>query len=477
MSSVQSALDISASPDDWHREAVVYQIFVDRFARGNQRATIPDQVAWGTRPTRSNFMGGDLAGITHKLDYIASLGANVICLTPIFASNSNHRYNTHDYYRIDPGVGDLRAFRRLLSEAHQRGIRVLLDGTFNHCGSGFFPFVDVVSMGPNSPYKDWFYIEGFPLFDNSNRRYAAWQDVAELPELNLAHPETQKYFLEVAVHWTRQGIDGWRLDAVRHVRHRPFWNALRDAIRAVRPDAYLLAEIWEDAQPWLETEAFDGATNYPLREILFDFVVHRSLTASQFARRVQRRLQKVSWQTTLGMLNLLGSHDTERLWSTTGRDTNSTKLLMLLQFVLPGIPAIYYGDELGMGGGQDPDNRRAMPWHSTGRRTDLQDHIRKLATLRKTHEALQSGNWQTLWNDDKQRVCAFLRQAPGDFAIIVINGGEQALSCSIPLPQSRWLSAGHRVDCVGDVSHELRDHELTVKDLPARSGAVFVPSD
>lgn len=421
-------------------------------------------------------MGGDLAGITQKLDYITSLGANVVCLTPIFLSCSNHRYDTHDYYRIDPRAGDLQTFRQLLTEAHRRGIRVLLDGTFNHCGSGFFPFVDVVEKGADSVYKDWFYIDGFPLFANGVRRYAAWQDVAELPELHLAHPQAQSYFLNVAKYWTRWGVDGWRLDAVRHVRHRPFWRALRNAVRRVRPDAYLLAEIWEDPQPWLERGDFDGATNYPLREELFDFVVHRTLTASQFALRVERRLRRSSWQTTLGMLNLLGSHDTERLWSATGGNIRDTKLLVLLQFVFPGIPAIYYGDEVGMEGGEDPDNRRAMIWDASRWNTELQDYIRRLSALRRTREALQSGDWQTLWIDDQRRAGAFLRHTTRDFALIVINGAEQALSCSFPLPSRGDHFFNPIADGLGGTAGTQRNGKLHVTDLAARSGAIFVPT-
>ncbi len=418
-------------------------------------------------------MGGDLAGIIQKLDYIRWLGANVVCLTPIFLSRSNHRYNTRDYYSIDPRAGDLGTFRRLLSEAHRRGIRVILDGTFNHCGRDFFPFTDVVQKSEGSVYRDWFYVDGFPLFIGGKHRYAAWQDVADLPELRLAHPQTQRYFLDVATYWTRWGVDGWRLDAVRHVRHRPFWRALRDAVRRVRPDAYLLAEIWEDAQPWLDRGDFSGATNYPLREVLFEFVVHHRLAASQFARSIERQLQRVPWQTTLGMLNLLGSHDTPRLWNATGGDVDTIKLLALLQFVIPGVPAIYYGDEVGMEGGEDPDNRRAMIWDSSLWNTELQSHMRCLSALRRSREALKAGDWRCLWSDDQRQAVAFLRRTRCDIAVIVINGGKQALDCSLPLP----LRGNHLpfADALGAAEATQRNGNLQVRQVAARGGAIFVP--
>jgi neopullulanase len=285
-------------------------------------------------------MGGDLPGIRQRLGYLEDLGVNLLILSPVFLAASNHRYDTYDYYRVDPRLGTLDDLRALVAESHRRGMRVLLDGVFNHCGRGFFPFFDVMENGEASAWSEWFRVEGHPVDAYGAARYGSWQGVAALPELNLAHPPARDYLLRVAEFWTRHGIDGWRLDAVPHVRERDFWRELRDAVRSVNPEAYLLAEIWEDAEPWLAPGYFDGATHYPFRELVVQLVRRRPLRPTALAGRFADLVRRQTWPRALGMCNLLGSHDTPRLLTLARGDAARVELALLLLFFFPGVPAL-----------------------------------------------------------------------------------------------------------------------------------------
>ena len=346
-------------PASWLRDAVLYEIFVDRFANGDPRLDPPNVAPWGSTPLRDGFMGGDLAGITGRLDYLADLGVTLLYLTPIFLASSSDRYNTYDYFTIDPRLGSLDDFTRLVRSAHDRGMRVLLDGVFNHCGRGFFPFFDVMENGAASAWAGWFHLHGFPVDAYGACRFEGWLGSAEVPEINLANADARAYILRVAAYWTSQGIDGWRLDAVTHVRHRAFWTELREAVRRINPEAYLLAEIWGDPTPWMGDD-FDGATNYDFREAVIDFLFSRSVTASAFAARLQASLARHEPHTALALCNVIGSHDTPRIWTLAGGDERLVRAALVLLVAFPGVPSIYYGDEAGLAGGADPDNRRAM---------------------------------------------------------------------------------------------------------------------
>ncbi len=459
----------------WLQKAVIYQIFVDRFDRRGRFGN-PDTLAvWGSKPNRNDQMGGDLDGIIHRLDYLQDLGVNLLCLTPIFLAATNHRYDTYDYYQLDPRIGDLPTFRKLLREAHRRDIRIVLDGVFNHCGRGFFPFFDVMENGAHSSYRDWFYPDGFPLRAYGKHRYAAWQNCAALPEFNLSNPEARGYLLEVARYWTRQGVDGWRLDAVRHARDKTFWKDLKDAIRGENPEAYLLAEIWEESDEWISGGDFDGATNYPLREILFDFIVHRTTSISEFLRRLQRRLTAQPWPVTLAMSNLLGSHDTPRLWTATGGNPAVIKLLHLLQFTLPGIPALYYGDECGLRGGRDPDNRRAMCWNQQGAQAQLVPTIKILIEARRSHPALQCGTWHPLLVNDANRIMGYSRSADAGDVLVMINAGTDTGSATIELQKASIPQPCRFKDLLSGQTFESVADALVVESIQPMSGLLLVP--
>ncbi|MCS6949257.1 MAG: alpha-amylase family glycosyl hydrolase, partial [bacterium] len=212
---------------DWVKHAVFYQIFPDRFANGDPSNDPANVQPWGTPPTYYNFMGGDLQGILQKLDYLQELGVTAVYLNPIFQSTSNHRYNTYDYYRIDPKLGTLEDFHALLGEMHRRGMRLILDGVFNHCGRGFYPFHDVVENGSHSPYVQWFHIREFPIHPYDGRKkanYESWWGIRSLPKFNTDHPPVRQFLLGVARHWIEQGADGWRLDVPNEIDDDEFWR-------------------------------------------------------------------------------------------------------------------------------------------------------------------------------------------------------------------------------------------------------------
>ena len=464
----------AADPPGWIREAVAYEIFVDRFANGDPSLDPANVDPFGSPPTKTGFMGGDLRGITDRLGYLEELGVNLVLLTPIFMSSSNHRYNTYDYYRIDPRLGTIEDFRRLVGEAHHRGIRVLLDGVFNHCGRGFFPFFDVMENGAASEWSEWFYINGFPVDAYGAHRFRAWQDAPALPEYNLANRRAREYLLRVAEFWTREGIDGWRLDAVLHVRHREFWSELREVVRRANPAAYLLAEIWEDPKPWLDAGYFDGATNYRLRELVLEFVLEESIDASDFAGRLEDLVTRQPWPIALGMCNLVASHDTPRIRTLARGNRARVKLALFLQFFFPGIPAIYYGDEIGLEGGQDPDNRRAMEWDPASWDQDLRRFVRELAACRRALRPLQSGTWQTVVADDGKRLCVFMRRSGAEVALLVIGNGEREESVSLDCRALDLSEAGSFADRLSGRVLLAEDGVLRIDRLPPHSGALLV---
>lgn len=463
-----------ADPAGWFRDAVAYQIFVDRFANGDPGLDPVNVVPWGSQPSKTGFMGGDLRGITNRLDYLVGLGVNLILLTPIFISSSNHRYNTYDYYKIDPRLGTIEDLRRLIGEAHRRGMRVLFDGVFNHCGRGFFPFFDVMENGAASEWREWFYINGFPVEAYGTHRFLAWQNTPALPEFNLANRCVREYLLRVVEFWTREGIDGWRLDAVLHVRHGEFWRELRELVLHINPAAYLLAEIWEDPKLWLDAGYFDGATNYQFRELVLKFVLEESISASDFAGRLDELVTRQPWPIALGMCNLVGSHDTPRIRTLARGNRARVKLALLLQFFFPGIPAIYYGDEIGLEGGQDPDNRRAMEWDPTRWDQDLRLFVRELTACRHTLRPLRSGAWQTIIADDHKRLCVFMRHCGAEIALLVIGNGEREESISLDCRAFDFAGADQFVDRLSGKVLATEDGALRIDRLPPHSGALLV---
>ncbi len=397
-----------ATPD-WVRDAVFYQVFPDRFAKSERLAKPRHLEAWDSPPTLHGYKGGDLLGVCERLDYLAELGITALYLNPIFQSASNHRYHTHDYLRVDPLLGGDAAFFELLARAHERGLKVVIDGVFNHASRGFLQFNDILENGPASAYLDWFHVNRFPLhaYGGGDLGYAAWWGIPALPKFNTATPAVREYLLGVAEYWLRAGADGWRLDVPNEIDDPGFWREFRSRCRDVDPEAYLVGEIWHGAEEWLQGDRFDGVMNYPLTRAIFGLVAaglaeHElvksglgaiaRLDAGGFVASVQQLLERYREEAVFGQLNLLGSHDTPRLATSLCGDERAVRQALLALFALPGAPCVYYGDEIGLTGGHDPHCRQAMPWsYPEGWDHELKDYVSSLARARAGQAALRRG--------------------------------------------------------------------------------------
>ena len=375
----------------WVKDAIFYQIFPDRFCRSERYHAAGKFVPWGTKPTRENMFGGNLAGIESKLTYIKSLGANAIYLCPIFKSNSNHRYHTVDYFEIDPVLGTLADFDRLVEKAHRLGLRVILDGVFNHCSRGFFQFNSLMELGPDSPYVDWFHVKGWPLNAYSGKpNYECWWNYPALPKFNTDCTEVREYLFKVAEYWTKRGIDGWRLDVPNEIDDDSFWQEFRRRVKRINRDAYIVGEIWDNPERWLQGDQFDGVMNYPFRRAVMDYLFERKGSADEFLQRLCDAFPVNRFGV---QMNLLGSHDTTRIASQPRTSLDRIKLAYALMFFLPGAPCIYYGDEIGMEGGKDPDCRRTFPWDELAARKaqPIYKFIRSLTRMRLENPVLRDG--------------------------------------------------------------------------------------
>lgn len=383
----------------WTKDAIFYQIFPDRFCRSERYKAIGKFVPWDSKPTRENMFGGNLAGIIDKLEYIASLGVNAIYLCPIFKSNSNHRYHTVDYFEIDPVLGTLKDFDRLVKKAHKLGLRVILDGVFNHCSRGFFQFNSLMELGKNSPYVDWFHVHGWPLHAYSGKpNYDCWWGFPALPKFNTDNPDVREYLFSVGEYWMKRGIDGWRLDVPNEIDDDSFWQEFRRRIKAINPEAYIVGEIWDEPSRWLKGDQFDGVMNYPLRRAVLAYLFdEKPINLAEFAKRLREAFPAGRFGVPM---NLLGSHDTIRLASLPCSNLQRVKLALAILFFLPGAPCIYYGDEIGMEGGKDPDNRRTFPWNmlSDGRRSPVFRFLNELITLRNEERVLRDGKLEVAYS-------------------------------------------------------------------------------
>lgn len=415
---------------DWVPDAVFYQIFPERFCNGDPSNDPPGTEAWGGVPTRENFFGGDLAGITQKLDYIKDLGCNALYLNPIFKAGTNHKYDTHDYFRIDPAFGDDAAFDALIREAHTKGIRVVLDGVFNHCGDGFGPFQDVKEKGAASRYRDWFTVYGLPVHAEPHPNYATCGGAHYLPRLNTQNPEVEAFVHKVALYWLARGIDGWRLDVPYEI-HTDFWRRFREVVKASYPDAYLVAEEWRDPSAFLQGDTFDGVTHYLLRGAAFDFLLTNALTGDAFLRALENLHDRLPTGSACGMLTLLGGHDTQRILTACQGDVESALLLYTFLLTMPGAPLIYYGDENGMLGENDPDCRQTMVWEPEAWNQDVRSLLKKLVELRHGSTALRRGNVELAFSND--RIACYYRTWEAQRELIVLNNSRAARKISIPV--------------------------------------------
>lgn len=472
---------------DWVQDAVFYQIFPDRFARSG-RVTGLNLQPWGDPPHFHRYMGGDLWGVIEKLDVLRNLGVNALYFCPVFQSASNHRYHTHDYYQVDPMLGGNEALRHLLDEAHARGMRVVLDGVFNHASRGFFQFNDLLEQGEASAYRDWFHVQGWPLQPYDDTRpanYAAWWDNRALPKFNTTHPAVREFLWDVAEYWIRFGIDGWRLDVPNEIDDDSFWEEFRRRVKRLNPDAYIVGEIWGDAHRWLQGDQFDAVMNYHFTRPCLAFFGARTLnhemnersgmgrvdpmSAEAFAARMTEVTQMYHPEIVRAQLNLLDSHDTARYLSAVGGDATAHRLALTFQFTYPGAPCLYYGDEIGLPGGPDPDCRRAFPWDESVWDHATRNHVRTLAAARHASPALQRGDFTVTHAQGEGLV--FTRPHASGTAVIAMNCAHEAADLPAPDLHMPGGEAGTYTDVLSGQTFDLSGGVVRV---PARGSVVLL---
>jgi len=492
---------------EWVKDAVFYQIFPDRFAKSsriNREGLKLEE--WHSNPTPHGFKGGDLFGVLERLDYLKELGITAIYFNPIFSSASNHRYHTYDYYNVDPLLGGNAALRELLDESHKRGIRVVLDGVFNHASRGFWQFHHVLENGAGSPYVDWFHYDEDRLYgrkpwgaypDTKELKelqsgvgslkaigYQAWWNLPALPKLNTNTPAVRHFIFEVAEFWLKFGIDGWRLDVPAEIDDDAFWVEFRKRVKAINPDAYIVGEIWHESKRWLQGDQFDAVMNYPVTAAELGFLCGehldipetskaggyrnqiKNLSSEEFAHAIDTILGWYDPEITHAQMNLLDSHDTPRFLTCASGDLDSLKLAYLFMFSYPGAPCIYYGDEIGMDGKQDPDCRKSFIWDESSWNKHLLDYVKTLTHLRHSNKALRRGTFHKLYASDG--AYSFARKFESENLVIALNASNSKLI--VPIPTE---SIGTSPKLIWGQTSLSKDGENTLLQIDARSGVIL----
>lgn len=427
------------TPPAWVKDAVFYQIFPERFANGDPSINPKDTLPWGEKPEWFNFFGGDLQGIIDHLDHLTELGINAIYMTPIFKATTNHKYDTEDYMELDPHFGDKETLKKLINTCHDKGIRVMFDAVFNHSGKTFAPFVDVQEKGEKSKYKDWFHVRKFPLaVEDGIPTYDTFDFEPLMPKLNTENPEVKEYLLNVARYWVEEfGIDGWRLDVADEVDHH-FWREFRQTVKSINPDVYILGEIWHESSPWLQGDQFDAVMNYPFKNAVTDFFVEDTTDALTFAHAIGTQMSRYPRQVTEVSFNLLDSHDTARALTLAKGNKDRLKLAVTFQMTYSGTPCIYYGDEFGMEGDNDPDCRRCMVWDEKDQDLELFAFYQQLISLRKQYPALRQGIFKFLHAKKGNNGLIYERSDDEDTFVIAMNSSSEPVTVSIDVETSKW---------------------------------------
>ena len=424
---------------DWVHDAVVYNIFPDSFADGKRHMSDQSGTAdWLGNECRS-LHGGTVNGIRENLDYIRTLGCNCIYLNPIFAASSYHKYDTLDYFHVDPTRGTDEDFRLLVQEAHAMGIRVIIDGVFNHlCWRHPF-FQNVLEKGTASAYYDWFYeLPEKPVYPGlgGEADYLCFAYVPEMPKTNTANPTVRDYFCRVGAHWVRDfDVDGWRLDVANEVDDA-FLRAFRDAVKREKPDALVIGEVWENAFHYFNGNMLDSAMNYDFRRFCKQFMAERRIDAEEFDLRVSDLIMRCKKQGLAAQLNLLDSHDVSRFLTVCNGDRDRMELAIVFQMSFVGMPSIFYGDEKGLMGLSEPEYRQAMDF---GREDALEDVYRRLIRLRQEQPALQRGEFHTVKAEGS--LYCYERTLDTQTVRITMNAGAGALpvkAAGTPLLQKSY---------------------------------------
>ncbi|MBN9655937.1 alpha-glycosidase [Halobacillus sp. GSS1] len=422
-----NSIDVFQAPS-WVKDTIWYQIFPERFANGDSSLDPEGTLAWGsTKPTPTNFFGGDFQGVIDHLDHLEKLGINGIYFTPIFKAHSNHKYDTIDYMEIDPQFGDKETFRKLVKACHERGIRVMLDAVFNHSGYYFEPFQDVLKNGIDSEYADWFHLREDKVVTEPLPNYDTFAYVSSMPKLNTENPEVKDYLLKVARYWIEEfDIDGWRLDVANEVDHA-FWREFRETVKEAKADAYILGEIWHDSMPWLQGDQFDAVMNYPFTNAVIDFFAKKKIGMEQFKNVLSYVQHMYPVSVNEVAFNLLDSHDTPRVLTYADGDKRAAQLMYLFQLSYEGTPCIYYGDEIGMTGGEDPGCRKCMIWDEENQDEELFAFIQKLIRLRKSEPAF-GNDGRFSFVDYGKNLLAYEKHSDEQSLLFLINPTSDSIS-------------------------------------------------
>lgn len=408
---------------DWAKNAVIYQIFPTRFATTEN---VPDKLWYKAPIAWNDDLKGNLRGIIEHIPYLKELGVDVIYMTPIFRSNTSHKYDTIDYYAVDPSLGDENDLHELVDKAHANGMRVMLDGVFNHTSPDFFAFKDIKKNGKKSEYYDWYYLDSDDISFGSRTEKPSYQSfayVGMMPKLNLSNPETADYVTGVACHYIKEfGIDGWRLDVADEIGHS-FWKKFRKAVKAVNPDALLVGEVWHFSPDFLQGDEWDSVMNYAFYKNIGEMICEGHITPSGFLSQ-QGFLNGEYHSAVLPVLwNLIDSHDTSRFLYRAGGDKRKLALAAAFQMLTPGTPFIYYGDEVAMTGGDDPDNRRGMLWDESKQDKDMYHWYQRLTYFRHTINALTQGDYLRVDADDEKGLLEY-HLSSGEVLIFHTSDGD-----------------------------------------------------
>ena len=403
----------------WAANKVVYQIFPSRYA-----ASQPvDKELWYKAPiTFTDNLHGDIRGIIDHLDYIRDLGIDVIYLTPIFKSDSSHKYDTIDYYQIDPSFGTAEDLRELVQKAHQYGMKVVLDAVFNHTGRDFFAFKDILENKEKSKYLDWYFIDKFPLDTEPGQapNFKCFGYYGGMPKLNLKNPEVEKYVTDVACYWLKEcDIDGWRMDVGDEISHY-FWKHFRRAVKAVKKDALIIGEIWHYAGDFLEGDEWDTVMNYPFYLNLIDLLADEKIDVSRFIQNLGYMKGRLNKKCYPLMWNLIDSHDTARFLHLCN-NKQKQHLAAAFQLLMPGMPMIYYGDELAMPGANDPDCRRGMYWDEEYRDNEMLEWYKRLIQVRRTHACIVEGELAEIITRDEDGTIVLIRKNTEETVALIFN--------------------------------------------------------
>ncbi len=401
----------------WAEGRIGYQIFLDRFYRSEDREESSKYELWTEKPNRTNVFGGDIQGLIAKLPYLKDLGVSIIILMPLFKAHSNHKYDTIDYFVIDPNYGSIEDLLEFVEKSHEIGISVILDGVFNHIGYYSDIFQNVLRLREKSKYYQWFHI----LNNQEELEYISVGDYKWMPKLNYTSKEVQDYIIGVAKHWISiANIDGWRLDVFDELDEMFRYKLTRE-LKADKPDVLIIGETWHDGSDYLNNNQADSVMNYLYRKNVLDFFIESKISSHEFKSNYEWLMFRYPKYTRNVLYNLLGSHDTTRIMTLAKNNLEKVKLAYAFLLLTPGIPVIYYGDEIGLTGENDPLCRGTMNWDI--KRSSLRDQIKELAQLRNESLALRLGDLSHVYIHDD--IYSFIRKYESEEYLILFNNTDK----------------------------------------------------